>query len=126
MPPRTTGTVWTPTVMGNLRIATFELVLPGPPLVGGGIALRRRPELGSSFVSETRAGDHHDSDVKCPVCDSKRFIILVHSLRALCSQCMWQWAPPHEHPDVLTAADSAAALREIRTDEGQLPGSDSS
>jgi len=68
---------------------------------------------------------HDGSLVKCPVCESQRVIILVHSLRALCSECMWQWAPPDEHPDVLTAADSAAALREIRTEDGQLPESES-
>jgi hypothetical protein len=38
---------------------------------------------------------------------------------------MVQWAPSDEHPDVLTAADSAAALREIREPDGQLPESDS-
>jgi hypothetical protein len=86
-------------------------------------ALRRRPRLGSSFVSKAGADGHHGSDMKCPVCSSKRVIILVHSLRALCSACMWQWAPPDEHPDVLTAADSAAALRQIRTEDGQLPES---
>jgi hypothetical protein len=59
--------------------------------------------------------------VKCPVCGSDRIIVLVHSLRALCSECMVQWAPPDEHPDVLTAADSAASLREVRTEDGQLP-----
>jgi hypothetical protein len=61
--------------------------------------------------------------VNCPLCNSERVIILVHSLRALCSECMMQWAPPDEHPDVLTAADSAASLREIRTEDGQLPES---
>ena len=63
--------------------------------------------------------------MNCPVCRSERVIILVHSLRALCSDCMVQWAPSDEHPDVLTAADSAAALREIREPDGQLPESDS-
>lgn len=62
-------------------------------------------------------------DVKCPLCDSDRVIVLVHSLRALCSECMTQWAPPDEHPEVLTAADAAASLREIRTTDGQLPDS---
>jgi hypothetical protein len=63
--------------------------------------------------------------VNCPLCHSERVIILVHSLRALCSECMVQWAPSDEHPDVLTAADSATALREIRTEDGELPETDS-
>ena len=63
--------------------------------------------------------------MRCPVCESDRVIILVHSLRALCSECMVQWAPSDEHPDVLTAADSAASLREIRTEDGQLPDAES-
>jgi hypothetical protein len=61
--------------------------------------------------------------MNCPVCLSERVIILVHSLRALCSDCMVQWAPSDEHPDVLTAADAAADLREIRLEDGQLPES---
>ena len=61
--------------------------------------------------------------MKCPVCQSEHVIILVHSLRALCSDCMVQWAPSDEHPDVLTAADAAADLREIRLEDGQLPDS---
>jgi hypothetical protein len=36
---------------------------------------------------------------------------------------MVQWAPSDEHPDVLTAADAAADLREIRLEDGQLPDS---
>ena len=59
--------------------------------------------------------------LRCPECESERVIILVHSLRALCSECMAQWAPSDEHPDVLTVADSAAALSEIRTEDGELP-----
>jgi hypothetical protein len=59
--------------------------------------------------------------LRCPECESERVIILVHSLRALCSECMAQWAPSDEHPDVLTVADSAAALSEIRTEDGHLP-----
>jgi hypothetical protein len=34
---------------------------------------------------------------------------------------MMQWAPSDEHPDVLTVADSAASLREVRSEDGQLP-----
>jgi hypothetical protein len=55
--------------------------------------------------------------VKCPVCHSKRVIVLVHSLRALCSECMWQWAPPDEHPEVLSVADAAEALRAVRLED---------
>lgn len=54
----------------------------------------------------------------CPACGSKRVIVLVHSLRALCSECMWQWAPPDEHPDVLGTADGAEALRAAWGEDG--------
>jgi hypothetical protein len=30
----------------------------------------------------------------CPECGSDRIVVLVHSLRALCGACLWQWAPP--------------------------------
>jgi hypothetical protein len=61
------------------------------------------------------------AEVNCPECDSERVIILVHSLRALCSECMVQWAPSDEHPDVLALADYAASVREIRTEGGESP-----
>jgi hypothetical protein len=48
--------------------------------------------------------------MRCPVCESDRIIILVHSLRALCAECLWQWSPEIPVSKVLGAAELAEAL----------------
>lgn len=48
--------------------------------------------------------------MRCPVCESDRIIILVHSLRALCAECLWQWSPEITVSKVLGAAELAEAL----------------
>jgi hypothetical protein len=48
--------------------------------------------------------------MRCPVCESDRIIILVHSLRALCAECLWQWSPEIPVSKVLGAAELAQAL----------------
>jgi hypothetical protein len=48
--------------------------------------------------------------MRCPVCESDRIIILVHSLRALCAECLWQWSPEVPVSKVLGAAELAEAL----------------
>jgi hypothetical protein len=48
--------------------------------------------------------------MRCPVCESDRIIILVHSLRALCAECLWQWSPETPLSKVLGAVELAEAL----------------
>jgi hypothetical protein len=48
--------------------------------------------------------------MRCPVCESDRIIILVHSLRAMCAECLWQWSPEIPVSKVLGASELAEAL----------------
>ncbi len=47
--------------------------------------------------------------MRCPQCGSKRVLVLVHSLRALCGACMYQWCPPDD-VDLMRVARGAAAI----------------
>jgi hypothetical protein len=58
--------------------------------------------------------------MRCPVCESDRIIILVHSLRALCAECLWQWSPEIPVSKVLGAAELAEALYTEAT-QGEAP-----
>jgi len=49
--------------------------------------------------------------MRCPECGSKRVLVLVHSLRALCGACMYQWCPPDD-TELIRVARGAAALSE--------------
>jgi hypothetical protein len=49
--------------------------------------------------------------MRCPECGSKRVLVLVHSLRALCGACMYQWCPPDDS-ELIRVARGAAALSE--------------
>jgi hypothetical protein len=48
--------------------------------------------------------------MRCPDCASDRIIILVHSLRALCAECLSQWSPEISVGEVDGAADVAEVL----------------
>lgn len=49
--------------------------------------------------------------MKCPTCGSDYLIVLVHSLRVLCANCLHQWSPDVPLDEVLGAAELAEALR---------------
>jgi hypothetical protein len=49
--------------------------------------------------------------MRCPDCGSDRIIILVHSLRALCAECLSQWSP--EISVGMEKLDGAAELAEV-------------
>ena len=47
--------------------------------------------------------------MRCPECGSERVLVLVHSLRALCGACMYQWCPPDDF-ELIRVARGAAAI----------------